>query len=526
MIDPETQEVDGYYAYYSYFDNNDWTVKVWSYNDQLTQIHEFVLPKMGIWALGEPVYNGNHLLFYTSGKYEIGKNNIQYTFYSIDPIGGGEPARRDLRSHADSRVSMMVLPSEVDDGFFMVMPWEENEVKKLAGQYCYYLMKLDAGLKDIWSRQMLPPKDLKGWLAQEAFAAYDRVMVVQNTYTYTKLIKSPELLCFDSQNGDLLYRLNLYDEDRLQVPSEITILEDGTSILVGEYFEGARVKGSNSTGMMVSQLDASGERTAYNFSSWSDGIQKQMKKSDFAITGKNKIIVQDVIRSEDGGFQVVGESFSRRRKSAKSPDRAASAVNVSIINAVQEGRYFGNHKSPYENPSANGPSVLMVQDLIVFDYDQGLELTNVNQIEKDYTKLYAFAPYPSYAGLKLGKVANQLGYMDFGFTQYDSESGAQQLVYNSLRGSQRHIGIVNIEKGTDGDAKRILLSQLENNTPGTYIGKIGTAKGNNAKVLVYYAVHTEGSKTATIKMYLEDLESGSLIDDYVVSKQSDDEDDE
>ena len=510
-------------AYYVYFKTNS-GMKVMLMDTELQVTSETVLP-LATGEIGEAIYNGTSICFvsYMAGSAQI---------YTLS-LGGEVIGSKSLAYNSTGEV--LVFSSPLDGEYYLVA--SRRNGKKSVG---YAVIKLRENLEVSWEKEYIPEK---GFLTVEAAqSGFDRIAVVQTITSKPKGSKKEDtqLICFDAVNGDQLFVTPLFDELITSKPSQMLIDEDGVITTAGEYYAGNSTSNTNSDGVYISRLDASGVEIQRNYLTWEEGVQKQMKRGSFSAMGKNKVMFHDMIRSDDGGFQLIGETFSKKVTLGETNklafvaavagyDKLADGLNTmgDIVNlknfaiAVESGRYVGNPSD------AVAPTIMTVQDILVMDFDQELSLEAVTKIDKNYTQVYAYPPYRYTAGLRLSKMVASAGFFDFGFTKSNYDTGEQILVYSSINSKKPHIGISNIEKGADVAPKQLMLASLsqyatddeegeENEEIDSEekdkekkadkdISNAGVTRANQGQVLVYYIAKGNNDSTGTLNMWYESL---------------------
>ncbi|MEM7299229.1 MAG: DUF6770 family protein [Bacteroidota bacterium] len=473
--------------------------------------------------------------------------NAQYYILTTEGDIQGQFASQ-YHAEQDGRTMPDVIPSEVDGGYYILRPWRKSP--SLIGAYVgYEITKVDGTFNALWTKSFFPEKKKEGIFLQKAETGFDRLVVIQSNMRswIAQTMKNTEMVCFDSENGDELYRVSLYDETYTSLPNQINFDEQGNITLGGEYYAGTKIKVTGSEGVFAMKLDPAGDELGQNRSSWKEGIQRQMKRGNISLSGKNKVIFHDLISTEDGGFQLIGETFSKKQtmgsnsmaglgmrmlaRAAGMEDEDAQKLNEAIdlknfIIALASGRFIGDPLDLYGKIQT--PTILTIQDMLVFDYDDNLELTNVNKVQKAYTKVYAYPPYTTIGGLRLAKIMNNFGFFDYSFTEKSFESGTQTMVYNSMMSKRPHIGVVDIEKGSEAEPKQFVIKNLkkyggfdaeaqaaeveseaeaseeqESKPAKMRYSNAGVAKANNGKVVIYYIEKDQKAETGTLKLFHE-----------------------
>lgn len=556
IFDKNANQVVSHYIYF----NNGASLEVAFLSLELEVTKRVPLP-LATGDIQPAVYNGETLMFYT-----LDKGNAQYYTLSTDGEILGQFASQ-YNFDEEGKTMPDVIPSEIDGMYYIIRPWRKDP--GVFGAFVgYEINKVDSKFASQWTKSFFPSKKKEGILMTKAESGFDRLVIIESNMAnwLTNKMTGTEMVCFDGENGDELYRVSLYDDDFTSLPSQIIIDMDGNISLGGEYFKGNKTKNTSSEGIFVTKLDPSGQELAQNRSTWSDGIQKQMKRDNFSLSGKNKVLFHDLIASEDGGFQLIGESFSKKQTlgegsalgmaanlaaraaglDADKADKISQAIDLkNVIIALATGRFIGDpfvrHDviNLFAADNVTTPTILTVQEMLVFDYDESLELTNVNRVEKAYTKVYSYPPYTGVGGLRLAKIMRGYGFFDYAFASSDPGSGKQIMVYNSMMSKEPHIGVVDIEKGSQAVPKQFIIKNLkkyggfdeeaesaevdaeasestdesaeaveetaEDKKKKLKFSNAGVARANDGKVLIYYIEKEKRSSTGTLKIFHETI---------------------
>ncbi|MFY0626558.1 MAG: hypothetical protein JXR07_09695 [Reichenbachiella sp.] len=553
IYDKNTNMVVGHYMYYN--NGSFLNVKFLDLDLNITAELPF---SVGTGDIQEAIYNGETIIFSTINNPVVDSNmgtwtaQIQYMAVDLEGKVTGYTGT-DFPATKDGKTQPFIVPSEYDNGFYLVTPARKGAVFGFVG---YEIKKVDSYLKEQWKKSFFPEKKKEGIMLQKAVSGFDRLIIVESKMAswITNKMTGTELVCFDGNNGDELYRAAMYADKFNSMPSQIVVNEDGEIGLGGEFFKGLKTKNTGSEGVFVSRLDASGNEISQNRVTWKDGIQKQLKRGNFSLSGKNKVVFHDILASEDGGFSLIGESFSKKQTLGEGsalgiaakiaaqaagldPDLAEKATQLvdlkNVIIALATGKYIGD---PFDNyylgnlfapENVRTPTIMTIQDLMIFDFDEALELQEVRKVEKPYTKVYSYPPYSGVGGLTLAKIMKGSGFFDYSFVQADPESGKQMMIYNSMMSKRPNIGIVDIEKGSEAIPQQYVVKNLrkyggfDEESEGDKAGSkdedgkkmkfsnTGIAKSNDGKVVIYYIEKKKKERTGTLKMWHETIKAGT-----------------
>lgn len=499
LSDPETKNVVGHYMFYK----NDHGLQVVFFDDNLQETNRVGLPSSSGSRVGVACFNGTSL---ASVVYDS-----PGTFRVFSLSTDGTIKANESFSYSSQFSSIEMFPSVADDGFFLLSQISNGSVTG------YQVLKLDGELHTVWDQKRFPEK---GYLMADAAMSLDgQLVVVQRESKEINMfgndVVQPDLVCFDGASGDLLFNSPLFDKDYLAIPNQLLRDRDGNLVIAGEYYEGQRIKTSNSDGVFFKKLSASGDVISYNRSSWKQGIQKQLAKTKLKLTGKNKVYFHYLAQTDDGGYQVIAETFatSAGRKILSTglallggdyEKIANNANSLTYQAALLSGRYLGE---PTENEA---PVTISAQDFLILHFDQEGQLEEVSKIEKEYTKIFVYHPYMYLGGLKLARMINEYGFMDFAFCLKQSESDQVILVANCAYASKKHLGIVSIRKGESQTVRRIPINEIGVTDDGRKPSLVNAAPGANGTMVVYYLIKSDESGKEEMHMYKVDINEDKL----------------
>lgn len=502
IINKTNGEVIGHYVYYR--ENQNLAIEFM--DTELKTYKKEILPIHQQAEINEAVYNGQDLMFTVinrNGTRKAGQGaySATMTFYTYS-IEGNQLGTRSMSYSVVGNVDLAIYPCVSDATFYIVSPTGN----------AFTIEKVSNSFQTIWNKNFVPAKGVTSFEA--VFSGNDRLVVVaRNRPKWISKKAYAELICFNDQTGEELFKTNLYDDELTAMPSQILIDEDQNIVAAGEYFKGHKERNVNSAGIFIKKVSPTGEDLVYNKQSWKDGIQKQLKKTKATISFKNKVLFHEMVLSPDGGYQVIGETFSASQLAGVAgagDSQVAQMQRLKVFTqAAISGRYIGYLDLDYS------PGTLTIQDFVIFNFDKDLNLTNVNKIAKpNYTKIYTYAPYDMIGGLKKAKIVADFGFFDYSFTQQTADGDAKVLVYNAAYSKKPHMGVVKIEDGVPSETKQIHFKELSGKKGSGKRGQTGCAPSLPGKMVVYYFVKNEkdengkkkkGKTTGKVYMYLQDI---------------------
>lgn len=443
--------------------------------------------------IGEVLFNGSEVLLTTTvttrNGYYLSTRLYSFTYT------GEKIASKTIGYSVENSADIQIRADGNGNGFYVVIPTSGGT---------FNIKKLNAKLEVVWERRF---DNGAGFASCEAtFSASDYfVFVAKKTAKRRSKRMNAELVCLNGQNGEIQFVSSLYDNEVTSLPSQIMVNDNDNIIAVGDYYKGNKQKSVKSKGIVIREYSSIGEDVAYNKLSWKKGIQKQLKKTNVSIGFKNKILFHSIVQSGSGGVQLIGETFSTSQiggalghmdkgvsdvASALADDETVGMI-IELIAGAQRlkafttslvsGRFIGNAHPEFS------PGCLTIQDLVIFSFDEGLSLSDVNKISKpNYTKVYTYYPYNWYGGLRKAQTVADYGFFDYAFTQ-KSETGDQELlVYNASYSLKPHIGLVRIEEGVVSDVKKVFYKEITGKKNSGKQGVAGCVPAIDGNMLVYY----------------------------------------
>ena len=165
----------------------------------------------------------------------------------------------------------------------------------------------------------------------------------------------------DPANGNELFRLNNIstDEKNVLFPSGVSFDTASNLFYVyGEYFKkGENIFVDKSSGLYLQIVSSDGKILAEKYNSWTRDISGLMAQKG-AVLSNFSIAIHKLIRTADGKFFIIGEEFMK---------------TINFFGYTKQG-------NGYSRPSG---IQIELHDMIVFDLNDSLKVTNVNIFKKD-----------------------------------------------------------------------------------------------------------------------------------------------
>jgi hypothetical protein len=245
-----------------------------------------------------------------------------------------------------------LLLGSAPEGFYMLQTYWD-EVKKLNG---ILVIRISKAGQIRWTWSHLAEKDEALQLvASQASAGIFAILHTQRPTTgWNKFLN--RIMVLDDQTGKKLYEHDLFDGQDSGFPEYVMIAPDKSVVTSGMYFKGNKFDSQNSDGLFFLKLKPDGSNATYLKTPWKDveGALKVTGGSDFLVSGKVKVLIQDMVMMPDGSYKVIGELYKK-------------SVGTTGIGFLM-GEDLGDR-------------AFSIYDFIVFDYNQG-KLASVYRIPK------------------------------------------------------------------------------------------------------------------------------------------------
>ncbi|MBL4654400.1 MAG: hypothetical protein JKY33_01075 [Bacteroidia bacterium] len=480
IINEQTKESQGYYIFYVDEKAEEkgmikFILEIYDLDLKLLKKTPITITKRSV--IDGSVFNGKNFFFLFNDTW---KKKITYV---VTDINGEIIKEKVVEIEKRATTTADVYPA--NDAFYIVKPFKQ---KKLG----YSITKIDKDLKEIWTVSNTPDKGLLSIEAVEAGS--DRLILIE--------LKRPSLIskkayakimCLDDKTGKQLYEYPLFDGEATGIPSAFLIDKNGNVITGGMYFKGEKWKSVNSNGIFFLKLGPDGKKLVYKKVDWDEGIQELLKssKNKLVIGSKPKVFFHDIVQAGDGGYQIISETFQKTMPAISSR-----------LGDIISGRYIGNINAKNDQGKFVKPLRFVIMDFIIFNYNKDGEISNLNKIAKDETKISIYPPYDSMPGLKLAKAVKEFGYFDYAFTTKVPGNDQEVMVSRNMSIGNPYIGVTSIEQGKDAATTKIPIkrktAKQANSKEKDFVGVVKSKPG-------YICVFYYAKKEQTVHLYLDKI---------------------
>lgn len=250
-----------------------------------------------------------------------------------------------------------------------------------------------------------------------------------------------EVILIDDKTGTLISETNLFDGEDTPFPQAIRVA-GGDVICSGMFFKGSKFDNKNSDGFFYLRLSSKGQKTAYTKSLWKDAetLLKVEAGSDFLVSGKVQVFIQDMLVDAAGNCKLVGELYKKS------------------VGTTGVGFLMGDD---------TGDRAFSVYDFIIFDY-QANKLNSIYRIPKTEQNVLVEGSTGHIQGLSLSYLMKQ--YRVFSYLKSIRNQTSDLLVYKNVVSGAEYVYASTVSATMPGTIKSNVqppvIKQPEQEIPG------------------------------------------------------------
>jgi len=342
-------------------------------------------------------------------------------FYSLDSSGVLISENSISLSETANQVPTgNLLLEPASDGFTMIQPYADT-AREING---YQVIRLDNDMNTRWSYAHEAQKNEAIQLNSTA-AGNGIIAIIHNQYRYLSGDNvQNQLLALDDKNGNLLFKQGLQKGENAGFPQFVKVTDDKSIVTSGMYFKDKRFSDVNSEGLFLLKVNAKGEETFYTETPW-EKVEEAIKKgtdTEFLLSGKTKVLIQNMIVAEGGGIKVVGELY---RKS---------------LGTTGIGFLLGDDLND---------RAFSIFDFTIFDYDKSGKLTKMYRMPKEEQNIEVPGNTGYQRGLALSLMMRK--YNMFSYLKTLDKAGEQNLIFTNTVNREKHVYSTPITASANGE---------------------------------------------------------------------------
>lgn len=313
------------------------------------------------------------------------RNAKSWYFYLLDSFGKLVSSHLlALDESADQSPTGNLLLEKASDGFYLIQTFYDRTLM----QNGFSVIRINPQMEVRWNIVVnIESKETMQLLATDAIAGKFAIIHAVHPGGQNKKFQT-HLTVFDDASGNIMYTSEISDAEIAGLPESVSIMDNGNVVHSGMYFKGGIVKERNSAGKYLSVYDEQGSRVFFTATDWKS-IEDKIKatiESDFLVSGKMKVLLQDVIPMNDGSYKVIGELY---RKS---------------LGTTTIGFLMGDNLDS---------RAFSIYDFIVFHYDQAGKLQSVYTIPKVSQNIELPASIAHQKGIALSMLMRRYGMFSY-----------------------------------------------------------------------------------------------------------------
>jgi len=359
--------------------------------------------------LAASAYSGKYFLFIFADA-----TRKTMTKIVLDQAGNivKQAAEEDVRRSllvADAFPDIQVL----NENEFLIIRAEKE--KKMG----YAIQLIDKDLNTRWTKEYFPEKGV--WSIMDTKLAGGNLYLLRrekpNALWGDKFVYAAQSI--STATGEAIYTTEIKDEKDGGFPSFISVAEDGTLATGGMYFADGKFDDKNSDGFFFASIAPNGTMSRFDKHTWKS-VKSDVNDSwvvEF-IGGKTKVLIEDLVRTKDGSFILVGEAY-----------RKSSVGNTG--DGVARGLAGLGGSS---TPSSSGPETgFTVQDFVLINFSADGTYQGITKVAKTSREAIVRGEMSKANGLELAQWMH--GKKRFFTYRYIVEQGGQQyIVYKNEDG--------------------------------------------------------------------------------------------
>ncbi len=414
----EENEVTGYYMFYQ---SEKLSRKEFSYELEILDQNLNPIASKNIIGskylfLLEGAYNGDALMM----KFYDAKEKMIINRAYGKKAEELKVEKREISKKEQNMLAMSSFAETFDMFPVNNLGFVDYRVKKIGSKYGYemYFFPTKAGMKP-WT--ITSKEGLK--LHETATFLYgDEKVILSSVMTKKSLMSKSvemELLATDAKTGKTLFRKKVEDPSyELMVLNGYESNEPGYIHLFGNYFpKGVKELSNSNLGLFSLKVDLTGKIVEKKFVSWAKDVSAFLPVNE---RGKMEKVgytyFHKIVRNADGNVYAIGEQYRKQ----------VSALGVASL--VLNG-----------SNSNTSTAEMVVEDLMIFEFNSDFALKNVNIVDKTKTRVYLPQGAEWNGPQILAYYIKSYGGFDYEFLQFNKDKSVLTigyLDYEKLKGEK------------------------------------------------------------------------------------------
>jgi hypothetical protein len=337
-----------------------------------------------------------------------------------------------------------------EDEFALVRPVKDKK-------FGFILERIDKDLVSKWTQNQIP-EDAFWTVADSKVDGGKLYLLKEENPNRASDYFQFSVQAYGLEDGEQVFSTDLNSNEDGGAPAFIRVTPRGEVATGGMYFKKNKYNDKNSEGIFMAVVGKDGELKTFSKRTWDslkDKIQGEF--SSALLGGKTKIMVEDVVRKNEGGYVVITEQF-KKANNANFTGSGAAAILGSV------------------GSSSNGPEIgFTVLDFVLFHYDDSGELTNIQVVSKQNKEARISGKVASDKGLAVANYMYGQGF--FCYREVIQMNGKQIIAYRNDDGLKSKmyflpLGSVSTEGIPEIDMDAWVSEKLNK------LGKFAKATGN------------------------------------------------
>ena len=418
------------------------------YNNKLEEIKTAEVEVSKFSELASSAFTGKYFMFiFVDGLKKT------RTMVTLDAAGNviQKQVEEDVARFLSTPENYPVIHPINDEEFVLVRPVKDKK-------FGYILERIDKDLKSKWTQNQIP-EDAFWTVADSKVEGGKLYLLKEENPNRSSDNFQFSVQAYDIENGEQAYSTDLNSGEDGGAPAFIRITPRGEVATGGMYFKKNKYNDKNSEGIFMAIISKEGELKTFSQRTW-DSIKDKIQGefSSALLGGKTKIMVEDIVRKNEGGYVVITEQFKKANNANLTGSGAAAML----------GSGGGS--------SSNGPEIgFTVLDFVLFHYDDSGDLTNIQVVPKLNKEARVSGKIASEKGLAIANYMYNQGF--FCYREVIQKDGKQIIAFRNDDGLKSKmyflpLGSVSTEGLPEIDMDAWVSEKLNK------LGKFAKATGN------------------------------------------------